>query len=376
MSDHRPKRKPSRGWSRRSRSSGRCWTNTSPYNGELLSYLVFEGEFLRWFIACVRDGDHDPARRFVAAVEPLLTTDVDPPANDRVWNLAGVCFVEGLVMQGDDDVIGIARPWMGQNTSQDFDLMLRYLKRRVAAGMTGPGRDVRSGFPTVHLDVACRAPCASAPDPAQRASNIRAREIDIGVAEHYRRLHGRTEVGDVPPITRLKRAEARLHSIAGPYRRDLPVTGGLGREPRPNASAGPPVGQREREVREVVDAIAHQVETIERERAATSEATTSESGPKRRSARVAIEPPHNGELRTLRTVPIPCGHLGHRRHERDGASEHDVVPVEFRGRGERLARDGRPVGARCAVAAASQRYRGSSDTHGHMMLIRPQAHHP
>ena len=88
--------------------------------GELLSYVVFESDFLRWFIDRVRSGDSEPARRFVAAIEPLMTTDVEPPANDRVWNLTGVCFVEGL--QNDRDVVDAARPWMGPNTSEAFDL--------------------------------------------------------------------------------------------------------------------------------------------------------------------------------------------------------------------------------------------------------------
>jgi hypothetical protein len=51
----------------------------------------------------VRAGDDDPAQRFVAAIEPLMTTDIEPPASDRVWNPAGVCFVEGLVMQGTSE---------------------------------------------------------------------------------------------------------------------------------------------------------------------------------------------------------------------------------------------------------------------------------
>ena len=97
------------------------------YNDELLSYVAFEGEFLRWFVDRVRAGDDDPAQRFVAAIEPLLTTDVKPPADDRVWNLAAVCFVEGLVMQGHwDDVIEKATPWMGPSTSRDFERMFRY----------------------------------------------------------------------------------------------------------------------------------------------------------------------------------------------------------------------------------------------------------
>ena len=97
------------------------------YNEELLSYLVFEGDFLRWFVDRVRAGDHGPASRFVVAIEPLMATRVKPPAADRVWNLAGVCFVEGLVMQGFwDDVIEVARPWMGPNTAKDVDRMFKY----------------------------------------------------------------------------------------------------------------------------------------------------------------------------------------------------------------------------------------------------------
>jgi hypothetical protein len=43
-------------------------------NNELLPYVVFEGDFLRWFIDRVRAGDHEPAQRFGAAIEPLMTT--------------------------------------------------------------------------------------------------------------------------------------------------------------------------------------------------------------------------------------------------------------------------------------------------------------
>ena len=96
-------------------------------NEELLAYVVFEGDFLRWFVDRVRTGDHEPAERFVAAIEPLMTTQVDPPANDCVWNLAGVAFVEGLVMAGNaDDVITTASPWMGPDTRRDFDRTFRY----------------------------------------------------------------------------------------------------------------------------------------------------------------------------------------------------------------------------------------------------------
>ncbi len=93
------------------------------YYEELLPYVIFEGDFLRWFVHRVRAGDHEPARRFVAAIEPLMASEIKDP----VWNLAGVCFVEGLVMQGTaDDVIAAARPWMGPNTARDFDAMFRY----------------------------------------------------------------------------------------------------------------------------------------------------------------------------------------------------------------------------------------------------------
>ncbi len=95
-------------------------------DGELLPYVVFESDFLRWFVERVRTGDHEPARRFADAVEPLMTTNIKPPANDRVWNLAGVCFVEGLVMNGDDDVINIARQWMGPNTWEDVQHQFWY----------------------------------------------------------------------------------------------------------------------------------------------------------------------------------------------------------------------------------------------------------
>ena len=85
---------------------------------ELLPYLVF-GDFVRWFIDQVGTGKSEPASRFVAAIEPLLTTEVEPQANDRVWNLAAACLVEGL--QKDHEVIDVARPWMGPNTSKAFE---------------------------------------------------------------------------------------------------------------------------------------------------------------------------------------------------------------------------------------------------------------
>lgn len=97
---------------------------------ELLPYVAFEGDFLRWFVS-LRSGEDEPAKRFVEAIEPLMTTNIEPPANDRVWNLAGVCFVEGLVMQGDDDVLERARPWMGPNTWEDVQHQLGYRDGRL-----------------------------------------------------------------------------------------------------------------------------------------------------------------------------------------------------------------------------------------------------
>lgn len=89
---------------------------------ELLPYVLFEGEFLPWFTERVRHGDDEAARAFVRAIEQLMTTDVEPPANDSVWNLSGVCFVEGL--RNDQDVVEAARPWMGPNTLKAFSTSL------------------------------------------------------------------------------------------------------------------------------------------------------------------------------------------------------------------------------------------------------------
>jgi hypothetical protein len=88
---------------------------------QLLPYVLFESEFLRWFIDRVRAGDQEAGRRFVVAIEPLLTTEASPPASDPVWNLAGVCFVEGL--QNEPDVVDAARRWAGPNTLRAFALV-------------------------------------------------------------------------------------------------------------------------------------------------------------------------------------------------------------------------------------------------------------
>ena len=92
------------------------------YYDEVLPYLVFESDFTGWVIERVRAGDLDPARRFVDAVEVLMTTSVEPPANDPVWNLAGVAFVESLALDGDwADAVPTIRSWMGPRTAGDFD---------------------------------------------------------------------------------------------------------------------------------------------------------------------------------------------------------------------------------------------------------------
>lgn len=94
------------------------------YNEELLPYVVFEGDFTRWFIDAVRRGNDHMARRFCDAIETLLATETDPPGDDPVWNLAGVAFTEALVMGGENDVIARARRWFGEATSRDIDYML------------------------------------------------------------------------------------------------------------------------------------------------------------------------------------------------------------------------------------------------------------
>jgi hypothetical protein len=101
-------------------------------NDETLPYVVFEGDFLRWFTHEVRAGERDAPSRFVAAMELLLTPPGTPSNYDDVWNLAAICFVDGLVMQGDDDVVEAARPWMGPNTAAQIDRS--YAHRRGDAG--------------------------------------------------------------------------------------------------------------------------------------------------------------------------------------------------------------------------------------------------
>jgi hypothetical protein len=89
---------------------------------EVLPYVVFESDFTRWVIERVRAGDHEPARRFVDAVEVLMTTSVEPSADDPVWNLAGVAFVESLALDGDwADAVPTIRSWMGPRTVRDFE---------------------------------------------------------------------------------------------------------------------------------------------------------------------------------------------------------------------------------------------------------------
>jgi hypothetical protein len=89
---------------------------------EVLPYVIFESDFTRWLIARVRAGDHEPARRFVDAIEVLMTTVVARPADDPVWNLAGVAFTESLAVDPEwSDVVPIVRAWMGPHTARHFD---------------------------------------------------------------------------------------------------------------------------------------------------------------------------------------------------------------------------------------------------------------
>ncbi|WP_205697556.1 hypothetical protein [Conexibacter sp. SYSU D00693] len=95
------------------------------YMEELLSYVVFESDFTRWFVDAVKTGNDHMARRFCDAIEWLMATKTEPAADDPVWNLAGVCFTEALVMGGEDEVVARARPWFGEATTRDIDYMLR-----------------------------------------------------------------------------------------------------------------------------------------------------------------------------------------------------------------------------------------------------------
>ena len=78
--------------------------------GERLPYVLFEDDYMRWLTERVRSGDHEPA------IEPLI-------ASNRVRNIADICFVEQLMMNGDDDVIDVARPWMGPVTWENVQRM-------------------------------------------------------------------------------------------------------------------------------------------------------------------------------------------------------------------------------------------------------------
>jgi hypothetical protein len=82
--------------------------------GELLPYVILESDFTQWFFERVRAGDRDAPQRFAAAVEPMLRTSANPPADDRIWNLIGVGFIEGLRTR--TDVLVPAQRWLGPNT--------------------------------------------------------------------------------------------------------------------------------------------------------------------------------------------------------------------------------------------------------------------
>src|ERR671930_473529 len=90
-------------------------------HGELLPYVLFESDFMRWFGARAREpGAPDALRAFVDAVEVLMTTDAEPPSSDPVWNLAGVAFVEHLAL-ADVEALHRTGPWLGPATLLSFE---------------------------------------------------------------------------------------------------------------------------------------------------------------------------------------------------------------------------------------------------------------
>jgi hypothetical protein len=96
-------------------------------NDEVLSYLAF-ADFNRWFCAGVRAGHSEAElRAFVDAVEVLLTTDIEPPAYDSVWNLAAVCTEDSDWI--DTDVMARIEDWLGPAT---LDSLKPYLPARRA----------------------------------------------------------------------------------------------------------------------------------------------------------------------------------------------------------------------------------------------------
>ncbi|HEX6678088.1 MAG TPA: hypothetical protein VF486_24110 [Actinomycetes bacterium] len=89
--------------------------------GELLPYVLFESDFMRWFGARARaPAARDELRAFLDAVEVLMTTDAEPPAIDPVRNLAGVAFVEHLAL-ADVGALHRAGPWLGPETLRAFE---------------------------------------------------------------------------------------------------------------------------------------------------------------------------------------------------------------------------------------------------------------
>jgi hypothetical protein len=90
-------------------------------NDGLLTYVVFQSEFTRWFCdGVLSDADEEPLRRFAAAIEVLM----DTPVRDSVWNLAGVAFGEALAFgEREGGVLEKARPWLGSATLADIEYM-------------------------------------------------------------------------------------------------------------------------------------------------------------------------------------------------------------------------------------------------------------
>lgn len=89
------------------------------YDG-LLPYLLL-ADLVRWYEDRVRAGDSDLARRFLAIVELLLTTDVEPPVSDQVWNLMAVSFTES--MRDGQRTVAESMVWIGPRTRRMLEVV-------------------------------------------------------------------------------------------------------------------------------------------------------------------------------------------------------------------------------------------------------------
>ena len=86
--------------------------------GELLSYVLFEDDYMAWFkSAAIADPENPSVSKFLDCVEVLL----DGPA-DEASNLAFIGFVEHLIAGGEDTVVALLdRRRLGPATQEAFD---------------------------------------------------------------------------------------------------------------------------------------------------------------------------------------------------------------------------------------------------------------